>query len=75
MFYDNKHYFNFADSCIKAGISVPIVAGIKPLSLNVGIEWATKQSEELIKVNVPAIHYYTMGKPDNIVKICSNVGF
>jgi methylenetetrahydrofolate reductase (NADPH) len=108
MFYDNAHYFRFVDKCTKAGISLPIVAGIKPVSIEnhlniipktfnveipealekavrkcktnadvrqVGVEWATKQSAELIAAGVPAIHYYTMGRPDNIAKVCENVGF
>lgn len=32
MFFDNKHYFNFVDACRKAGINVPIVPGLKPLT-------------------------------------------
>jgi methylenetetrahydrofolate reductase (NADPH) len=32
LFYDNKKFFNFVDECRKAGIEVPIVPGIKPLS-------------------------------------------
>lgn len=32
MFFDNKKYFNFVDNCRKAGISVPIVPGLKPLT-------------------------------------------
>ena len=38
-----------------------------------GIEWAIAQSKDLIKNGVPVIHYYTMGKPDNIYKIAKNV--
>ncbi len=38
-----------------------------------GIEWAIAQSKDLIKNNVPVIHYYTMGKPDNIYKIAKAV--
>lgn len=32
LFFDNACYFDFVDRCRKAGIDVPIVAGIKPLS-------------------------------------------
>jgi methylenetetrahydrofolate reductase (NADPH) len=35
----------------------------------VGIEWATMQSRELIKEGVPGIHYYTLGRSDNIARI------
>jgi methylenetetrahydrofolate reductase (NADPH) len=35
----------------------------------VGIEWATMQSKELIKEGVPGIHYYTLGRSDNIARI------
>lgn len=32
MFFDNKKYFEFVDKCRKAGINVPIIPGIKPLT-------------------------------------------
>lgn len=32
MFFDNKHYFDFVKRCRKAGITVPIVPGLKPLT-------------------------------------------
>ena len=35
----------------------------------VGIEWASMQSKELIKSGVPGIHYYTLGRSDNIARI------
>jgi len=102
MFFDNNKFCRFRNECRKAGITVPIIAGIKPISaLNdikllpqafhidlpnelvssvqkcktdmeareVGIEWATMQSKELIKEGVPGIHYYTLGRSDNIARI------
>jgi len=39
----------------------------------VGVEWATMQSNELIKFGVPGIHYYTLDQSDNIKKIVSAV--
>ncbi len=32
MFFDNKYYFDFVDRCRAAGIEVPIVPGLKPLT-------------------------------------------
>jgi methylenetetrahydrofolate reductase (NADPH) len=39
----------------------------------VGIDWAVQQSKELISAGVPLVHYYSMGKSDNIKKIASQV--
>ena len=102
MFFDNQKFFRFRDECIKAGINVPIIAGIKPVSAmndirllpqtfhidmptdlynavqkcksddearEVGIEWTTMQSKELLKEGVPGIHYYTLGRSDNVARI------
>jgi methylenetetrahydrofolate reductase (NADPH) len=32
MFFDNKHYFEYVRQCREAGINVPIVPGLKPLT-------------------------------------------
>lgn len=102
MFFDNRVFAKFREDCKSAGIDVPIIPGIKPVSaLNdikllpqtfhidlpsdlfnairkckddneareVGIEWTTAQSKELIKMGVPGIHYYTLGRSDNIARI------
>lgn len=100
MFFDNAHYFRFVDLCRAAGITAPIVAGIKPFSTinqlrllpetfgvelpkdltrevvkrpehvrEIGIEWAIAQGKELIQAGVPALHFYTMGKADNVEQI------
>lgn len=106
MFFDNQRYFDFVDRCRAAGIQVPIIPGLKPLSGNgqinslpvtfnidlpdalvkevkkctdnqkirqIGTEWAIAQSKELKAAHVPAIHYYTMGRSDNIEKIATAV--
>jgi len=39
----------------------------------VGIEWTIAQSKELKASGVPVVHYYSMGKSDNIKAIASKV--
>ena len=99
MFFDNSKYFEFVNAAREAGITVPIIPGIKPIAVKkhlqllpqifkidlpevlikavenckdnnevrqVGIEFAIQQSKELMAANVPVLHYYSMGKSDNI---------
>ncbi|MCF0164916.1 MAG: methylenetetrahydrofolate reductase [Bacteroidales bacterium] len=107
LFYENKFFFDFVRRCREAGISVPIIPGIKPLSTvnhltvlpkffgchipeelekevlahkdnsqavrQIGAEWAIAQSEELIAAGVPILHYYPMGKADNIISIAKKL--
>ncbi|MBP6373195.1 MAG: methylenetetrahydrofolate reductase [NAD(P)H] [Flavobacterium sp.] len=35
----------------------------------IGIEWCTAQSKELLAAGIPVLHYYSMGKADNIKQI------
>ncbi|MBR5211118.1 MAG: methylenetetrahydrofolate reductase [Bacteroidales bacterium] len=103
MFFDNNIYYNFVAKCRAAGITVPIIPGLKPLSTvrqigtlpesfsldiplelteamksagddrkaayRIGAEWCTMQCKDLIAHGVPAVHFYTMGKSENIVSI------
>lgn len=39
----------------------------------VGIEWCIAQSKELQKAGIPFLHYYSMGKSDNVKKVASAV--
>lgn len=39
----------------------------------VGIEWAIKQCKELKEAGVPVLHYYSMGKSDNIKAIAKEL--
>jgi methylenetetrahydrofolate reductase (NADPH) len=106
MFFDNSKFFEFVSACRAAGITVPIIPGLKPVSIKkhlnllpqtfkvdippmlsreinkcttseqvrqVGIEWAIEQSRELIRSGVPIIHFFTMGRADNIRKIAEAI--
>ncbi|WP_140486041.1 methylenetetrahydrofolate reductase [NAD(P)H] [Flavobacterium sp. GSA192] len=39
----------------------------------IGVEFAVQQSKELIEFGVPCVHYYSMGKSDNIHQIASQL--
>lgn len=39
----------------------------------VGIEWAVKQSRQLLEHGAPGIHYYTMSVSDSVLKIAEKV--
>ena len=103
MFFDNQVYYDFVEKCRAAGIAVPIIPGLKPISTfkqisvlpeafsldipleltqeltkfkddrnavyQIGTEWCTQQCKDLIAHGVPAVHFYTMGKSENITNI------
>ena len=106
MFFDNKKFFDFVAKCRAAGITVPIIPGLKPIAtkkqLNliphrfslelpddlimevvkakdndavkqIGIEWCKKQSKELVAAGIPVLHYYSMGKAENIKAIAEEI--
>ena len=106
MFFDNRKYFEFVEKARQIGIQVPIIPGIKPITIKkhlniipqaffldlpeelvkeiekcknnnevkqVGIEWAIEQSKELKRAGVPSLHYYSMGKSENVIQIISKV--
>lgn len=106
LFYDVDKYFDFVKRCREAGITVPIIPGIKPISIKkhlnilpnifhidlpqdlvlevekckdnkavyeVGIEFAINQCKKLIEFGVPVLHFYSMGRSENIKKIAEQI--
>ncbi len=100
MFFDNKAFYSFVERCRAAGITVPIIPGLKPLSTlkqiqqlpetfsidipveltkevsaheenvyQIGQEWCVAQCKDLLEHGVPAVHFFTMGKANNIIGI------
>lgn len=39
----------------------------------VGIEWCLQQSKELVAAGIPCLHYYSMGRAENIKAIAKEV--
>jgi methylenetetrahydrofolate reductase (NADPH) len=39
----------------------------------IGVEWCVQQSKELMAAGVPVLHYYSMGKADNIRAVASEL--
>ena len=92
MFFDNRHYFEYAEACRARGIEVPIIPGLKILTskkqlktipkkffceipseladeiesagpgqvMEIGVEWALRQAQDLLDKGVPSLHFYLM---------------
>jgi methylenetetrahydrofolate reductase (NADPH) len=57
----------------EALIKEVIKAKSKESIRQVGIDWCIAQSKELIAAGVPFLHYYSMGKSDNIHKVATAI--
>ncbi len=108
MFFDNRFYYNFMERAGKAGINIPIIPGIMPITdiekikkfgkmtgatipksivgpmekatsreeaLKLGVEFATKQCEDLRQNGVKYLHFYTLNQSRAVTEIVNNLGY
>jgi methylenetetrahydrofolate reductase (NADPH) len=106
LFYDNQDFFRFQARCRSAGIGVPIVPGILPVTnlaqiqritsmcgarlpeslvaqlaarddpqwqFEVGVDFATRQVEQLLSASVPGLHFYVLNKSQATSRVLNNV--
>lgn len=109
LFFDNRDFYDFVERCDVAGIRVPVLAGILPITsikslrrmaglaggarvpgkllrkllaaeedpksvCEVGIEHASKQSEDLLAHRIAGIHYYTLDQAEPTLEILRRIG-
>lgn len=66
MFFDNQYYFNFVEHCRKAGIKVPIIPGIMPVT-------NSKQIEKIVEISgVKIPPNFTLGA-ESTIKQCKEL--
>lgn len=52
---------------------VKIHAGDKTKVKEIGLEWTVAQVRELIAAGVPAVHFYTMSRTENIARVAAKI--
>jgi methylenetetrahydrofolate reductase (NADPH) len=108
MFFDNRFFYNFMERAEKAGINIPIIPGIMPITdikkikhfsqmtgatlpksivgpmekaasaeeaRKLGVEFATKQCQDLRQNGVKYLHFYTLNQSRTVTEIVNNLGY
>lgn len=108
MFFDNRFFYDFMGRAEKAGISIPIIPGIMPVTdiekikrfsqmsgatlppslvggmekaksadeaRRIGVDFATRQCEDLWKNGVRYFHFYTLNRSQTVTEILRNLGW
>jgi methylenetetrahydrofolate reductase (NADPH) len=107
MFFDNQFFYDFMERAGRAGISIPIIPGIMPITdfekikrfsqmsgatlppslaermqkatsadeaRRFGVDFATKQCEDLRGNGVRYFHFYTLNRSETVTEILRNLG-
>lgn len=106
MFFDNRHYHDYVARCRAAGVTVPIIPGLKILTtkgqltsiprnffveipsrlsdevlaaeveqvMEIGVEWAHRQVQDLLERGAPAVHFYVMQSSEAIKRLMARLG-
>jgi methylenetetrahydrofolate reductase (NADPH) len=107
MFFDNRYFYNFMEKVHKAGIDIPVIPGIMPVTNfkqikkfadmcgasipkeliekiqpvadrpeeveKIGIEYAVKQCEDLLRNGVKGLHFYTLNRSKATIHIYNRI--
>jgi len=106
MFFDNQFFYGFMERAEKAGISIPIIPGIMPVTdiekikrfsqmsgatlppslveqmekatsadeaQRIGIDFATRQCQDLWQNGVRYFHFYTLNRSQTVAEIMRNL--
>ncbi|QOD62357.1 methylenetetrahydrofolate reductase [NAD(P)H] [Polaribacter haliotis] len=73
-----KRHLQLLPQVFKIDLPETLISSVENCKTNkdvrqVGIEWAIQQSKELLAAGVPVLHYYSMGKSDNVHAIASEL--
>ncbi len=108
MFFDNRFFYDFMERAEKAGIGIPIIPGIMPVSdiakikrfsqmsgatlpsslvermekatsadeaQRIGIDFATRQCQDLWQNGVRYFHFYTLNRSQTVTEILHSLGW
>jgi len=108
MFFDNRFFYDFTERAEKAGISIPIIPGIMPVTdiekikrfsqmsgatlppsliermekatsadeaQRIGVDFATRQCQDLWQNGVRYFHFYTLNRSQTVTEIVRNLNF
>jgi len=71
-----KRHLNVLPQVFKIDLPEELIKEVEKCNNNtevrqLGIEWGIAQSKELLEAGVPVLHFYSMGKSDNVQAIAS----
>lgn len=73
-----QRHLNLLPQVFKIDLPEDLVDAVEQCKNNkavrqVGVDWCVQQSKELLEAGVPVLHYYSMGKSDNIQAIAKEL--